>query len=96
MWVWGMETLPLELTLAIALGIAIVLLIITILRYEADLPVIVSAMIVPFVVVAGFGAAFVLHRQFQLSLIESLGVLGVALFGLTALYELNYSPVVRL
>lgn len=87
--------LSIELAVGFGLSAVVVLFTMAALRYETELPLQVSAMIVPMVVGAGFGGAFVLQRLFGLSLIESLGLLGVVLFWLTALYELNYSPVVR-
>lgn len=89
-----MSGIPLELGVSIGLTVGIGLFTMLALRRETDLPLVVSGMFVP-VVVVGFGTAFLVQDLFGLSLIESLGLLGVALFWLTSLYELNYSPVVR-
>lgn len=93
-WV-GVFGVPLELAVGVGLSAGIVLFTMLALRRETGLPLLVSALIVPVVVGTGFGCAFLLQRLYGLSLIESLGLLGVVLFWLTALYELNYSPVVR-
>lgn len=90
-----MSGIPLELGVSIGLTVGIGLFTMLALRRETDLPLVVSGMFVPVVVVVGFGSAFLVQDLFGLSLIESLGLLGVALFWLTSLYELNYSPVVR-
>lgn len=91
----GVSGIPLELGVSIGLTVGIGLFTMLALRRETDLPLVVSGMFVPVVVVVGFGSAFLVQDLFGLSLIESLGLLGVALFWLTSLYELNYSPVVR-
>jgi hypothetical protein len=52
------------------------------LRYETDLPLVISGMIVPVVVLLGFGIAVVVHRFTTFSLVESAVGLGLVLFGL--------------
>lgn len=90
-----MPGIPLQMGIGIGLAAGAGLFTMLALRRETDLPLLVSGMFVPVIVGVGFGSALVLQRLFGLSLIESLGLLGVALFWLTSLYELNYSPVVR-
>lgn len=83
----------LAVTAALSAGIAVFTM--AVLRREVGLPMIVSALIVPVVVAIGFALAFAIQQFLTVSLLESLGLLGIVLFALTALYEFNYSPVVR-
>lgn len=87
--------IPLELVVGMGVSAGAGLFTMLALRYETDLPLVVSGLFVPVIIGVGFGFALALQRLFGLSLIESLGLLAVALFWLTSLYELNYSPVVR-
>lgn len=87
--------ISLELAVGIGLSVGAGLFTMVALRHETDLPLLVSGMFVPVVVAGGFASASLIQHLLGLSLIESLGLLGVVLFWLTSLYELNYSPVVR-
>jgi hypothetical protein len=52
------------------------------LRHETDLPLAISGMVVPVVVLLGFGIAVVVDRFSGFSLVESAVGLGLVLFGL--------------
>lgn len=88
---------PVALDVAVAVGLSAGVVVFTtvVLRREVGLPIFVSVMVVPVVVGLGFAIAFGLQRVLDVTLLESLGLLGVLLVVLTALYEMNYSPVVR-
>lgn len=66
--------------LAVSFGMSVFTMVA--LKRETDLPLLISGMIVPVVVVVGFGIAVLLQRFSSLSLVQSAVGLGAVLFAL--------------
>lgn len=60
------------------------------LRYSTDLPLSVSALVVPFVVGGGFTIALGMRVAFDFSLLVSAGLMAVPLVVLALLFEYQY------
>lgn len=75
-------TIPLPVAAPAAVSLGMSGFTMVALRYETDLPLVISGMVVPVVVLLGFGIAVVVHRFTTFSLVESAVGLGLVLFGL--------------
>lgn len=75
-------TIPLPVAAPAAVSLGMSGFTMVALRRETDLPLVISGMIVPVVVLLGFGIAVVVHRFTTFSLVESAVGLGLVLFGL--------------
>lgn len=75
-------TVPLTVAAPAAISLGMSGFTMVALRRETDLPLVISGMIVPVVVLLGFGIAVVGHRFTGFSLVESAVGLGLVLFGL--------------
>jgi hypothetical protein len=75
-------TIPLPVAAPAAVSLGMSGFTMVALRRETDLPLVISGMIVPVVVLLGFGIAVIVHRFTTFSLVESAVGLGLVLFAL--------------
>lgn len=78
---------PTELVVGIALALALCWFIMHSLRLTIGLPMVVSALVVPFIVAGGFLIAFGVHLYLDLPLLHAAALLGSALIPLTVVYD---------
>lgn len=83
-----------ELVVAVALSVALCAFVMVSLRRTTGLPLSVSALVVPFVVAAGFGMAFGIHAHLGVPLLHAAGALASSLIPLTIAYERTFGPAV--
>ncbi|MFB6171309.1 MAG: hypothetical protein ABEJ23_02165 [Haloarculaceae archaeon] len=76
-----------EAAVGLAASIGLAAFIMVALRYEAELPFLVSLLFVPVVVASGFTFALVVRFWLSISILESAGVLGGVMILLIAVYE---------
>jgi hypothetical protein len=78
---------PTEFTVGLFLALVVCWFIMHALRRTIGLPMVVSALIVPFIVAGGFLLAFGVHLYLDLPLLHAAALLGSALIPLTVAYD---------